>query len=68
MTNINDKVIELDIACIEHSDRAYNDEKLREMFWSGELTDIPPLDDQEFIASDYGYEYCDNCDKWIEEE
>lgn len=71
--NRDDRVMELDIQqikCQLHTKQRgyYSDEEMREMYWVGKLTDIPPLDNAEFIASDYGYVYIDCCDKWVEEE
>lgn len=64
MKNNQDNVIELDIECIEHSEYAYTYEEVEQMYWSGELTDWPPLDGSEFIADDW-FDYCEKCEKYI---
>lgn len=52
------------INCKNHKDI----KELERMYFAGELTDIPPLNNNEFIAYDYGYELCELCDKWMEQE
>ena len=61
------KVMELDIECINHSSKSLSFEEIEQTLKDC-LNDYEILDSDYFSSSDYNYFYCKNCNKWIKEE
>lgn len=64
---MDQKVMELDINCINHSSNAFSAKEIENLVKDC-LNDYELINSDDFISGDYNYFYCKNCNKWIKEE